>query len=195
MRENNNYFLNSKDLKGMGVKCGKNCLIHSSVIILNPKKLLLGSNVRIDAYSIIINVKPVVIENYIHVGAHVLLQANKKSIILRDYCGVSAGVKIFTSTDDYSGKQFYGPYNKKSNLSCKSDLIDIKKFVIIGTNSIVVPGAKFSIGSVVGALSFANIKLEPWFVYLGMPMRKLSKRKKDFYKNDKEFKKKYLKIK
>ena len=194
MRPNNNYFLESKDLREMGVKCGKNCLIHSTVIILNPKKLSLGKNVRIDAYSVIINVKPVIVKDYIHVGAHVLLHANKKSIILRDYCGVSAGVKIFTSTDDYSGKQFYGPYNKMSNLSTKSDTIDIKKFVIIGTNSVVVPGAKFSIGSVVGSLSFANIKLEPWFVYFGMPMRKLSKRKKDFYKNEKEFKKKYLKI-
>ena len=69
----------------------------------------------------------------------------------------------------------------KSNISNKVDIIDVKKFVIIGTNSVVVPGAKFSIGSVVGAISFANIKLDPWFVYFGMPLRKLSKRRKKFF--------------
>ena len=117
---NNNYFIGTKELKKMGIKCGNKCYVHCSVIILNPKNLKLGSNVRIDAYSIIINVKPVIVGNYIHVGAHTLLYANKKKIILRDYCGVSAGVKIFTSTDDYSGKQFYGPFNKKSNESNKT---------------------------------------------------------------------------
>ena len=57
-----------------------------------------------------------------------------------------------------------------------------------------MPGAKFSIGSVVGAISFANIKLDPWFVYFGMPLRKLSKRRKNFFKSEKDFKKNYLKF-
>ena len=194
MMKNNNSFLDSKDLKEMGIRCGKNCKVHSSVIILNPNKLKLGNYVRIDAYTVILNVKNVTIGSYIHIGSHVLLQASKGSIILRDYCGVSSGVKIFTSTDDYSGKHFYGPFNKKSNISNKVDIIDVKKFVIIGTNSVVVPGAKFSIGSVVGAISFANIKLDPWFVYFGMPLRKLSKRRKNFFKSEKDFKKNYLKF-
>ena len=188
-----NRFLDSSEIKLMGIKCGKNCKIHATAIISHPKNLILASNVRIDAYTVIINPKKVKISNYIHIGAHALLYANKAEIILRDYCGVSAGVKIFTSTDDYSGKHFYGPFNKLSSKSSKNKKIEIKKFCIIGTNSVVVPDASFSTGSVVGAMSFVNTKLESWHVYYGMPLRKLSKRKKNFFKNDKDFKKNYLK--
>ena len=187
-----NRFIDSKELRSMGIKCGKNCKVHATVIISHPKQIILGNYIRIDAYTVIINPKKIKICNYIHVGAHVLLYANRDKIILRDYCGVSAGVKIFTSTDDYSGKNFYGPFNKKSKKSNKVKKIEIKKFCILGTNSVVTPGAIFSTGSVVGALSFVNSKLEPWHVYYGMPLRKLSKRKKDFYKNEKFFKKNYL---
>ena len=190
---NNNYFLEKKDLEDLGIRCGKNCKVHSTTIILNPKKLTLGNNVRIDAYTVIINVKNVKICNYIHIGSHVLIQANKANIYLRDYCGVSSGVKIFTSTDDYSGKHFYGPFNKKSKFSNKIQTINLKKFCIIGTNSVVLPGAIFSEGSVAGALSFINKKLDSWSIYYGMPLKKLSKRQKKIFQNEKKFKKFFLK--
>ena len=65
--------------------------------------------------------------------------------------------------------------------------IIIGKYVIVGSNSIIMPGATLQEGSSVGALSFVNKKLDPWYVYEGKPIRKICKRKKTMIKKYKEY--------
>ena len=105
-----------------------------------------------------------------------------KGIELKKYCGVSSGVKIFSSTDDYTGKNFFGPYNKNSKNDTLSKKIVLKKYCIIGTNSVVIPNAEFGEGSVIGALSLASKKLEKWSIYFGQPLKYLMPRSKKFIK-------------
>ena len=74
----NNKYLNTKDLKKLGVRCGKNCQVHETVIANNYKKIILGSNVRIDAYSILITKNmDIKIGSYIHIGSHCYLSGQK----------------------------------------------------------------------------------------------------------------------
>ena len=109
-----NYFSEEKDLRKFGIKCGSNCRMHSTVIVSHPENLKLGNNVRIDSFTTIVNPRKIHIGNFIHVGSHALLHAGAEEIHLKDFCGVSSGTKIFTQTDDYSGQDFYGPFNKDS---------------------------------------------------------------------------------
>ena len=59
----NNFFHKEQYLRSIGIKCGKGCRVHSTVIISNPKNLILGSNVRIDAFTTILSVKKIHIKS------------------------------------------------------------------------------------------------------------------------------------
>ena len=60
----------------------------------------------------------------------------------------------------------------------KSD-IHIKKHVIIGSNSVVLPGVVANQGSSLGALSLVNKDLEPWYLYAGVPSKKIKRRSRE----------------
>ncbi len=138
-----NYFHETEALKKLGIKCGSNCKVHCTVIITHPKNLKLGNNVRIDSFTTIINPNKINIGNFIHIGSHVLIHAGMKKVILKDFSGVSSGVKIFTHTDDYSGNEFYSCFNKNSKKTGKAKDITLEKYCLIGTNSVVIPDARF----------------------------------------------------
>ena len=107
---------------------------------------------------------------------------NTPVIKLDKFSGISAGVKIFTHSDDYTGKTFYSPFNANSKNDGKRSSIHLKKYVILGTNSLVLPGAKFGEGTVIGAQSVVFKKTDPWTTYFGLPLKKISKRQTKFIK-------------
>ena len=81
---------------------------------------------------------------------------------------------------DYSGEFYYGPVNKvKSGLISE---IVLQKFSILGTNCVVVPGAKIGVGTAIGANCLVAQKLKPWKIYQGFPLRAYFNRKKAFIK-------------
>jgi galactoside O-acetyltransferase len=45
-----------------------------------------------------------------------------------------------------------------------------------GANSVILPNVCFAEGSAAGALTLVHRSLEPWTIYLGVPMRRLKKR-------------------
>lgn len=181
-----NFFHDEIELKKHGIKCGKNVKVHCTVIITHPENLIISDNVRIDSFTTIINPKKIKIGKYIHIGSHVLFHAGSSTINLKDHSGVSAGVKIFTHTDDYSGKDYYGPYNKKKNTG-KLKGITLNKYCILGTNCVVTPNAEFGEGSVAGAQTLVNTKLKKWIIYQGFPLRGYQKREKKFLRYIKNF--------
>ncbi len=174
-----NYYLKDKQLKELGVRCGKNCSVHSTCIITNPKNLIIGNNVRIDSFSLINSRSKIIIGNYVHIGTHVFLYSGEKGIEIKNYSAISSGVKIYSFTDDYTGKDFFGPFNKNlSKKYSKSKKIIIKKHCIIGSNAVILPGTEFGEGTALGALSLAFTKLKSWSVYHGNPARLVSARSK-----------------
>ena len=178
--EDPNVWLYSADLKKKGIKCGKNCKVHATTIITHPKKLQLGNNVRIDAFCLLVSLKGIFLKNFVHVGPYAMLHAGKDKIFADNHTGISSGTKIYTHQDDYSGEFYYGPGNKiKSGLISK---IMIPKFAILGTNCVVVPGAKIATGVAIGANCLVAQKLKPWKIYQGFPLKAYFNRKKTFVK-------------
>ena len=51
--------------------------------------------------------------------------------------------------------------------------------MIIGANSVVLPGIKIGEGASVGALSLVSKNLDEWMIYFGAPIKKLKSRKKE----------------
>jgi galactoside O-acetyltransferase len=57
--------------------------------------------------------------------------------------------------------------------------INLNELTIIGSNSVILPNVNVGVGSTLGALSLANQDLESWYVYAGIPAKKIKNREKN----------------
>ena len=92
--------------------------------------------------------------------------------MLSVFSGLSQSVRIYSSSDDYSGKSLTNPTVPKKYLNVKIKPVVIGRHVVIGSGSVVLPGANIGNGSSVGALSLVTKSLEEWGIYLGTPAKK-----------------------
>ena len=99
---------------------------------------------------------------------------------MKDFSGLSQGVKIYTMTDDYSGESLTNPTVPEGFKNIFSGPVTIEKHVIIGTSTSIMPNLSVGEGSSVGAHSLVTKTLEPWGVYFGTPARRLRDRSKKY---------------
>jgi len=172
-------YLTEIDLKSEGFRTlGNNVRIHSRASIYGIENISIGNNVRIDDFTIIIAAASMEIGNYVSIDNFCFL-GGTIGIVLSDFVTLAPGVKIFTSSDDYSGEKLTGPIVPSQFTGGNNGKVSLGKHVIIGSGSIVLPSCTIGEGSSVGALSLVNKNLESWGVYSGIPARKRKNRKKD----------------
>lgn len=100
--------------------------------------------------------------------------------ILGDFCSLSSGVKIWCTSDDFVNDVV--AILPEGVGSIKQHLIEgdvtFEDCTAVGANSVVMPGNHVPEGTVIGALSFvpARFAFEPWAVYAGIPIRRISAR-------------------
>lgn len=63
----------------------------------------------------------------------------------------------------------------------------MRKHVIIGSGSVILPSVEIKEGTAVVALSLVNKSLDEWSVYAGIPVRKINERSKKILDLEKEF--------
>ena len=97
---------------------------------------------------------------------------------MSNFSGLSQGVRIYTRTDDYSGKTLTNPTIPKKFTGIKSGKVTLGKHVIIGSGSVILPSVTIGDGSSVGALSLVNKNLEEWGMYFGSPAIRIKNRSK-----------------
>jgi galactoside O-acetyltransferase len=150
--------------------CGENVFIGHNVVFTNPDKVHLGSNVRIDPFTLITTALQT--GNNIQICSHTVLGGgNQHTITLGDWCFIGYGSKLFCASEDYSGN--FGPVNEfwGSNKIFRGD-ITFEDYSGIASDVMVMPGVIIPEGCTVGAKSFVYTKntLKPWGVYLGSPL-------------------------
>jgi len=173
-------FLSDEEVKKIGLKkVGENVLIHPLVNFVGPERISLGSNVRIDPFvSITVGSSGyVTMGDHIHIGSFVNL-AGGCGILLEDFVGLSQGVKIYSSSDDFSGDYLTGPTVPESTRRISSSPIRIGKHVVVGSGSVVLPGVEIGCGSCVGSLSLVKHDLDEWGMYVGVPVKCIRPRSK-----------------
>jgi acetyltransferase-like isoleucine patch superfamily enzyme len=117
--------------------------------------------------------------SHVAAGCHVA-GGSARTFRLGDYSSLSAGVKIWCTSDDFVNDVVMilppGIDDVKDHLI--SGDVTFERCTAVGSNSVVMPGAHIPEGTVIGALSFvpAGSVLEPWTVYAGTPIRKLRAR-------------------
>jgi galactoside O-acetyltransferase len=179
-------FCGLKELKDLGFKnIGENVLLSRKASIYGSENIELGSNVRIDDFCILSG--KIRIGNYVHVAAYSSLCGGKKGIILEDFVNLSRKVEIFAVSDDFSGVSMTNPMVPDNYKHLVEARVILKKHVLVGTGSVILPGVILEEGSVVGALSLVKNSTSGWSINAGVPAKKIKDRKKDLLKLEKKF--------
>ncbi|WP_306151171.1 acyltransferase [Roseovarius sp. MMSF_3281] len=164
---------------GQSVQVAKNCTI------IGLENISIGDNVRIDGGTTLACANGQLhIGSYVHIGAHCYLACGA-GIQLHDFSGLSQGVKIYSTSDDYSGSSLTNPTVPSKFLNVNEALVQIGRHVIVGSGSVILPGVTINEGSSVGALSLVSKNLDAWGVYSGVPAKRLKDRKRDLLEQEK----------
>jgi galactoside O-acetyltransferase len=155
---------------------GENVFIHESVLIVNASALTIGSNVRIDAFTVITcGDEPCSIGDHVHISTHVLI-AGRGGFDLGNCSGIASGCRLFTTSDDFSGEVLTGPTFPAHQTGVTYCRIRIGDHAVMAANSVVLPGGGLGEGAILGALSLAKTRLDPWTIYGGTPARAVKPR-------------------
>jgi len=191
----NTSYYSAEELRLFGFKSvGNNVKIAKNCTIIGLSKISIGDNVIIDAFCSIITTGSgeLKLGSYIHIGAFCHLLAND-GIEIKDFSGLSQGVKIYSRTDDYTGNSMTNPTIPSKYKSIKKGKVILQEHVIIGANTVILPNLTIGDGVSVGALSLVATSLDSWTMYYGNPLKKIFKRskkllelKEDFLKEHKQ---------
>ncbi len=179
-------YYTSKELKTMGFKwLGMNVKISDKASIYDCDQIEVGDNSRIDDFCVVSG--KVSVGKNVHIAPYCLVAGGEKGIIFEDFSGLAYQVQVFTQSDDYSGKTMTNPtVPAKYKNETKKEVV-IKKHVIVGAGSMILPGVTLAEGTAVGAMSLVRKSTEPWCIYLGNPAIKLKSRSQDLTSLEKQY--------
>lgn len=173
-------FLTHNEIKKMGfLSIGENLQISDRASFYGVERIAIGNNVRIDDYCVLsAGLGGITIGNYVHIAVFSSLIGASK-IILSDFSALSSRVSIYSSNDDYSGASLTNPTVPDVYKKVQRSEVIIKKHVIIGCGSVILPGAILEEGVAISALSLVKNKCEAFGIYAGIPVSLIKKRKPD----------------
>jgi len=148
-------------------KIGSDCLFDIGINITGPRNISIGSRTWIDSYVCIsAYLGQVKIGNNCHIGPHVVM-GSRKPIIIGDRVGIGAGSKIYSNSEKIQANKFLaGPMIPEDLKGYYSETVIIEDDVLIGANSIILPGVTLGRGAVIGANSVISESVEPWSVVI-----------------------------
>ena len=173
-----NIFFDLKDLK----RCGSNVIIGKTVRIRYPELVEIGDNVIIDDFTYISTALK--IHSNVHISSGCKIIGGKKSFVeMQEFSTLAPNVVLSAGSDDYIGgiATPMVPMQFKGNVEIGK--IILSKHCIVGSGSVVLPNVVFNEGACIGALSLAKENLASWFLYAGIPAKKIKERKKDVILN------------
>lgn len=171
-------FLSHEELMSIGFKrLGDGVKVSDKAAIYNPEQIEIGDNSRIDDFCVISG--NVIIGRNVHIAVFCNVAGGEKGVTFEDFSGLAYGCHVFSQSDDYSGKTLTNPTIPAKYKNEYKAAVLLKRHVIIGTCSIVLPGVVVEEGCSVGAMSMVTKSTEPWSIYFGIPAKRLKARKQD----------------
>ena len=149
--------------------------IYELAKIINRDSLSLGLYSQIDDYVFFNAGQESVLGRFVHIASFTSVIGGGKFFI-GDFSGLSAGCRIITGSDDFSGGALTNPTVPMEYTNIKKSTVKIGKHAILGTNAVVFPGVEIGEGAAVGAGCIVRKSLEPWTVYIGSDCRPIKKR-------------------
>lgn len=152
-------------------KKGENVTIYEKAIIIHPENIEIGDNVIIDDFAFICANKRIKIGSNIHITSYISITGDEE-FEMEDFSGIASGTRVFTSNYYFKGSNYFEYFSAP---------VKIKKFSIVGSSSVIMPGAILSEGTFIGANSLieSNTVTEPFSLYVGSPIKKIKAMNKD----------------
>lgn len=178
-----NDFRSAEELQAIGFAAiGNKVLIDRTTRFFGVGRISIGSNVRIDAYSVLsAGAGGISIGNHVHIGVYVFLTGAAR-IELHDFSGLSGRVSIYSSNDDYNGDALTGPTVPDDCRKVTSAAVIVGRHAVVGAASVILPGVTISEGACVGALSLVKRGVPAFSIVAGQKGQLIGQRKKDFLK-------------
>jgi dTDP-4-amino-4,6-dideoxy-D-glucose acyltransferase len=162
-------------LHALGIRFGKNVVVHQTVQFFGAEQITLGDNVRIDCFCVLSARKPVSLGNYVHLGVGVNIFGSE-GVVIHDFAGLSSRATIFTASDDYTEGYLTGPTVPENFKKVTCGQVVLNSHAIVGASSVIMPGVTLARGAAVGALSFVTRDVPEFAVVAGHPAREVGKR-------------------
>jgi acetyltransferase-like isoleucine patch superfamily enzyme len=137
--------------------------------------LSVGEHSQIDDFVFLNAGKRCSIGRFVHVASFVSIIGGGEFTI-GDFSGLSAGCRVITGSDDYSGPFLTNPTVPREFSNYDLSHVHIGKHVIVGTSTVLYPGVSIPDGVAIGAGCHVRVRLEPWGVYGGSPLRRIGER-------------------
>ena len=168
-----NIFFDLSALKS----CGKNVIIGKTVRIRYPELVEIGDNVIIDDFTYIST--QLKLSDNVHISAGCKLIGGREARVEMDsFSTLAPNVVLSAGSDDYHSGIATPMVSIEFKANAKIGTIVLNRHCIVGAGSVVLPDVTFGEGACLGALSLANRSLEDYFLYAGIPARKLKLRNK-----------------
>ena len=147
--------------------------------IIRPELVSVGDHVRIDAGVLISASHPVRLGDHVHLAAGTKIFASGGAIEIESFANLSADVKVYSASDDYTGGYLTNPTVPAEYKQVTRAPVYIGGHAIIGAGSVILPGVTLGLGSAVGALSLVREDVEEGVVVAGVPARPIGRRDTD----------------
>jgi acetyltransferase-like isoleucine patch superfamily enzyme len=149
--------------------------IYDSAKIINQENLRLAECSQIDDFVFLNAGLETHIGRFVHISSFCSVIGGGR-FYMEDFSGLSAGCRIITATDDFSGNALTNPTVPSEYTNVVPNSVHIGKHAILGTNVVVYPGVTIGEGAAVGAGSIVRKDLDPWTIYVGYDCQPLKPR-------------------
>lgn len=173
-------YATTEELRTLGFAAiGENVMIARNCTIIGLQNIAIADNVRIDGQTTLaVSKGHCRIGRNIHIGGGGHL-ACAGGLDIEDFANLSQGVRIYTVSDDYSGATMTNPTIPAEFTGVTLAPVRIGRHAILGSGSVVLPGADLGEGVALGALTLVTRPLAAWGIYAGVPARRLRDRQRN----------------
>jgi galactoside O-acetyltransferase len=179
----------TEELKALGLhSVGDNVRISTTVKLYHPEYIRIGSNSRVDDFVTLTagTDRFIDIGQYVHIAAYCMVEA-PQSATFCDFSGLSARVTVYGSTDSYRGDAMTNPCVPMQYRHVRQKAVYVGEHVVVGTSSVILPGAHLGEGCSVAAMSLVMGRLQPFGMYAGVPAKRIRDRSRRFLELKEEF--------
>lgn len=164
------------DLRALAA-LGERAIVGKTVRIRKPERCRIGAHSILDDFTYISC--GITVGRYTHLGANGVLIGGDAHITIGDFVNIAPGCRLIAASNDFSAGGLVGPTIPPA-FAAPAVTADIRigDHVLLGTNTVILPGTEVPEGVATGALSLLtpSMKLEPWTLYAGCPARPLRAR-------------------
>jgi galactoside O-acetyltransferase len=173
-------FLSEAAIAALGfARVGCNVKISDKASLYHPERISIADHARIDDFCILSAGRGgIAVGRYVHIACYCSLIGDER-IELEDFSGLSSRVAVYSSSDDFSGRGLAHPTVPEDLRRVVHAPVSLRRHALVGAGSVILPGVTLGKGSSVGALSLVRGDLEEFWMYAGIPARKLRPRSKD----------------